>query len=212
MRRLESSDGIQIIIGADDVGTGAIAGPLAIGVCVVEAFAHQKLLEYGVKDSKKLSESKRKNIYYRLTQEELPFHFGYHIQYRAASTIDQIGIKQASFDCIEQAIAGYLSLYGEQLTTVYLDRGLKPKYFKNLAIPSHLTIIEAPRDGESLYPVVAAASILAKTERDTFMAALGNQYPHYGFETNAGYGGKKHQDAIRKYGPLQEIHRFSFLK
>lgn len=207
---------IRLVLGLDEVGRGSIAGPIAVGSFLIEESAHEKLLEYGVRDSKRLSPTKRRNVYYTFTQNEgsnrMPFHYSYHIEYRSSTAIDQSGISDVTFSCVEACIQRYLDQYGDQIVAIYLDRGLKPRKFRSVQLPETTQLIEAPAKGEDLYPSVAAASIMAKVERDFFMTQLGKQHPQYGFQSNSGYGSKQHYDAIKTYGPLPAVHRLSYLK
>ncbi len=175
--------------GCDEAGRGCYAGPVfAAAVILPKDFYHPIL-----NDSKQLSE-KQRNLLRPVIEKEA-------ISWGVASVnsreIDQINILKASWKAMHLAT--------EQLSTVpeiLLIDGNRFSTYKN--IPHHCIV-----KGDTLYASIAAASILAKTYRDECMLQLHEQYPHYGWRKNKGYGTAEHRKAIDEYG-LCEYHRKSF--
>ena len=187
-----------IQIGCDEVGRGAIAGPI-VGV----AYVCTGRREERVRDSKLLSSKNRAEIAKIICQEG----YGKWVEsWVSAKEIDTKGIEWANNLVLKGAVEGLIAL---ELPDVALDTievlidGSKPIY----GIPGikQRSIIQGDR---KIYEI-SAASIIAKTERDRWMS----QYTggtKYGFETNSGYGTKEHQEAIKEYG-LSPIHRKTFV-
>lgn len=178
------------IIGADEVGRGPIAGPVA--VCAIALPRTPRIL--GLNDSKKLPPSTRESIAIQIEQTAISFH----IEFVDAKTIDAIGIMGAlkqAFNCaitkVEKDIGG---------SDIVLIDG-NPLYIH----PKETNIIK----GDSKSASIAAASILAKVRRDALMDEISKQYPQYGFDSNKGYGTEPHRQAIKEFG-LTDIHRRSF--
>ena len=176
------------IAGIDEVGRGPLAGPV-VTACVSIPFS--KLIP-GVDDSKKLSEIRREALYPMLIENA-----------RYAKTawvtpqvIDEINILNATRRAMEEC-ASFLE------NGVFLVDAVKGLKLPGESIP----IIH----GDAVSYMIAAASIVAKVERDRYMARLHEQYPVYNFIKNKGYGTKEHIEAIRKYGPCPE-HRMTFIQ
>ncbi len=176
------------IAGIDEVGRGPLAGPV-VTACVSIPFS--KLIP-GVDDSKKLSEIRREALYPMLIENA-----------RYAKTawvtpqvIDEINILNATKRAMEEC-ASFLE------NGVFLVDAVKGLRLPGESIP----IIH----GDAVSYMIAAASIVAKVERDRYMARLHEQYPVYNFIKNKGYGTKEHIEAIRKYGPCP-AHRMTFIQ
>jgi len=175
--------------GCDEAGRGCLAGPVyAAAVILPPRFRHPLL-----NDSKQLTEPQRDKLRAVIEAKALAWCVGIASQ----QEIDDINILNASFLAMHRAIEG-LSKTPEAL----LIDGNRFKPYQN--IPHH-TIIK----GDGKYKSIAAASILAKTHRDEHMRALHEQFPHYGWERNAGYPTKEHRAAIAEHGTT-EHHRMSF--
>jgi ribonuclease HII len=176
------------VIGVDEVGRGSWAGPV-----VAAAFVYTKnsYLVPNVNDSKKLTLLQRKKISRELRKGK------YCIAQAEVEKIDSINILEATKFAINQAVND-LRLEGK---TIVLVDG----YYKEAFDFEYRCIVK----GDAKHYSIAAASILAKVYRDNLMKKLASQYPYYGFETNVGYGTKKHQDALAKYG-VCDIHRKSY--
>jgi len=178
-------------IGIDEVGRGPIAGPVTVCACMISPEITKKYK--GIKDSKKLSEKRREEIY-----KEIQDLVQYKVMSISAKEIDEKGI---SF-CIKKALAKSISIFPPD-TQVLLDGGLKaPPEFKN-----QKTIIK----GDEKEVCIALASIIAKVTRDRYMCKMAKKYPEYGFDEHKGYGTSKHYESIQKSG-LSLLHRKSFIK
>lgn len=175
--------------GCDEAGRGCLAGPVvAAAVILPEDFAHPLL-----NDSKQLTERQRELLRPIIEQEALAWGVGSV----SPEEIDQINILQASFLAMHRAIDDLilrpqLLLIDGNRFTPYPD------------IP-HECIV----GGDGKYMSIAAASVLAKTHRDTLMLSLATEYPGYGLEGHKGYPTPAHKAAIRRLG-LTPIHRKTF--
>lgn len=201
----------EFALGLDECGRGSIAGPISVGCTLIELGSDSYWWDLGAKDSKKLTAPKRERLYRNCIYEDHPFTFAFQIAYRPAIDIDNLGIAKATQLCVWDCLNSMFEYYQDQIKYIYFDRGLKPRKIEE-HVPEHMTVIEADKDGESKWASVALASVLAKVDRDLHMQQLGKQFQKYGFENNKGYESKVHEYAIRKYGLLPNIHRYSFCK
>ena len=184
------NNGYHVVCGVDEAGRGPLAGPVSAAAVILP----QNLMIDGLNDSKKLSEKKREILYDKIKNLALT----YAVAFATEHEIDEINILNATFLAMKRAVAK-LNLKPD---IVLVDGNKSPE----LEISTQ-TIVK----GDSLSASIAAASILAKVERDRLMKNLSKKYPEYNFEKHKGYGTKMHIDLIKKYGPC-EIHRKSFLK
>lgn len=185
-------EGKKYILGLDEVGRGCLAGPVvAAGVL----FDQDTAFKEGLRDSKQMKESER--LYWSDWVKENAIF--YHIEYAMQQEVDRINVLKASIAamlrCVDQAIAkGYtpdhLLVDGNRFTASLIP---------------HSCIVKG--DDKSLS--IAAASVLAKVERDAYMKNLHLDFPHYGWDTNVGYPTKAHREGIAAFG-LCEHHRKSF--
>ncbi len=178
-----------ILGGMDEVGRGPLAGPVA-ACCII--MPGDPLIEY-VNDSKKLSESRRTKIYPALIETAVD----YCVSFVAPEVIDSINILEATRLAFTNAFNGMKC----KPTDLLIDalQGLR------LDAEQHIMI-----HGDALSYSIAAASIVAKVQRDRYMAEMDAIYPEYQFAKNKGYGTAEHIAAIRKYGPCP-IHRRTFI-
>lgn len=179
----------EIEAGCDESGRGCLAGPVyAAAVILPKDFSHPLL-----NDSKQLSEAAR--------EELRPIIEFSAIAWAVASVrpkkIDSINILNASFLAMHKAIAK-LSMTP---TSLLID-GNRFTPYKD--IPHHCII-----KGDGKYASIAAASILAKTHRDTYMKRAAKKHPNYDWESNKGYPTLAHRAAIKKHGTTK-YHRISF--
>ncbi len=183
--------GFEVVVGVDEAGRGAWAGPVAVGY-----YAYQlgQVHFSGINDSKKLSPRRRAEKYDLL----IP-HGG--VIYQPAVEIDRIGIGVAITDAIFQILTNFSSQYGRKKVYFLIDG----QFATNL----HGEYELVPK-GDGLYYCIAAASILAKHGRDSLMLKLHTQYPDYGFDKHKGYGTALHKKKIAESGPLTGNHRYSF--
>lgn len=187
LERVFLDTGYDFVIGVDEVGRGSWAGPVVVGAFV---FSKDLKLVPHVNDSKKLT-SKRRNSLSQLLRKQ-----SFAIAQSDTKEIDSLNIVEATRLAIIRAI-DELSI---KKAIVIVDG-----YFKESFDFDYKCITK----GDEKHYSIAAASILAKVHRDDLMAKYSKQYPHYGFETNVGYGTRKHREALEKYG-VCEIHRKSY--
>lgn len=188
-RAFWTRDGV-ILAGMDEVGRGPLAGPVVVG-CVV--MPPEPLLSY-VNDSKKVTEKRREALYDRIMETAIEARTAWVFP----DVIDDINILEAT----KRAFAEAFSKMQTPITDVLIDA------LTGLSIPARQ---HALIHGDALSYSIAAASIVAKVERDRYMIEQDKLYPGYGFAQNKGYGTKAHIDAIRRAG-VTPIHRLSFLK
>ncbi len=187
------------VAGMDEVGRGPLAGPVT-AACVM---LPPDCLIAGVNDSKKLSKKKLLMLHDRIIEAALCWG----VAFVDEKTIDEINILQATKLAFKRAYESMASskAYAEcgfACGAAFVDA------VKELDIP----IRQIPLvHGDAICYSIAAASIVAKVERDSYMMEMAEKYPNYGFEKNVGYGTKQHIDALRLFGPC-ELHRRSFIK
>ena len=175
--------------GLDEAGRGCLAGPVvAAAVILPKDYTHALL-----NDSKQLNKHERDILRIEIEKDAL----AYAVAEASHEEIDKINILKASFLAMHRAI-DQLILRPEQL----LIDGNRFKKYQNLA---HHCIVK----GDGKYLSIAAASILAKTYRDDYMQQLHLEYPHYGWNKNAGYPTKLHRAGIEKMGATDH-HRKTF--
>lgn len=182
--------GYRLIAGIDEVGRGPLAGPVYACAAVFER-------DYsidGVRDSKLLTPEIREELAVRIRETALAIGIGQ----AGVEEIDRINIRQASFLAMRRAVAAlksapeYLIIDGEDVP--------------GMPCPGKGII----RGDEQSF-TIAAASIVAKVERDAFMCRLHEQYPFYAFASNKGYGTAEHIICLKRYGP-SPCHRRTFLR
>ena len=188
-----SKNSSLIIAGVDEVGRGALFGPVVAAAVILPNSALADLAIAGVTDSKLLSPSERQ----RLAVQIRSIAIAYRIGYASVREIDRLNILQASLLAMKRAIAK-LSI---QPDFCLIDG--------NQCIPGLLVPQQAVVKGDQKFTAIAAASILAKVWRDELMIRLGLRYPQYDFAANKGYGTVNHRQAIQKYG-ITPHHRTSF--
>jgi len=186
------SKGYKLISGTDEVGRGPLAGPVCVA-SVIMPLDEEHIID-GIDDSKKLSEKKREELYEKILQTAKYVK----VSYVSEKEIDQINILQAT----KKAMADSLCFPDVMPDIALVDA------VKNLDVAcKQLPIVK----GDAKSYSIAAASIVAKVERDRLMNEMAKKFPEYGFEQNKGYGTAKHIEALKKFGPC-EIHRKTFLK
>ena len=175
--------------GCDEAGRGCLAGPVYAAAVILPHDFQNELLN----DSKKLTEEERNKLRPIIEKEAI----GWAVATASNIEIDSINILNASFLAMHRAISK-LNMYPELL----LIDGNRFKQYPNI---EHKCIIK----GDGIYMSIAAASVLAKTYRDDFMLQIHNEYPHYCWNKNKGYGTLKHRNAIIDSG-FSPFHRKTF--
>ncbi len=187
--RALAEEGFQRIAGIDEAGRGPLAGPVSVAAVVLpEDYSHSVLT-----DSKNLSERRREELYEEITGDDRIHWASVLVD---APEIDEINILQATWAGMRRA---FLKL--EPPADIALIDGKPIKGFPT----EHRALVK----GDSLSLSIAAASIIAKVERDRLMKEYAEKFPEYGFERHKGYGTQAHREALREHGPCP-IHRRSF--
>jgi ribonuclease HII len=189
------------VIGVDEAGRGPWAGPVTSTAFWINPEQKDKLPK-SLTDSKKLSEVKREQIRQELCA---PVHRHlWAVKHSSVAEIDRLGILQATFLAMANSVSALSDLLLQKhklkVSMVLVDGKLLP--------PLDVSCQAVVR-GDSRSLSIAAASVLAKQARDELMRALATNYPDYGWQTNAGYGTKSHQNALQEYG-VTPHHRKSF--
>ena len=172
-------EGYKLIAGTDEAGRGPLCGPVVAAAVILPK---NYTLE-GLIDSKQLSEKKRDKFYEIIKKDAISYAVGVV----DAKTIDEINIYEASRKAMLEAIS---------------KLNVKPDYVLTDAMPLPMENSKAIIHGDALSITIAAASVLAKVTRDKMMYELDEKYPEYGFKNHKGYPTKKHLEAIKKYGIL----------
>lgn len=177
------------IAGIDEVGRGPLAGPVVACAVIMKKSSHIKF----VTDSKKLSRKKMLDLYEKIIKDAKAYAFGY-ANHRM---IDKINIKNATKLAMKDAVSKlFIKPDILLIDAEKIDTDIK-----------QLNIVK----GDLYEYQISCASILAKVRRDNIMINFSKIYPQYSFDTNMGYGTKKHYFGLEKYGPCP-IHRQTFLK
>lgn len=181
------NEGVTLIAGVDEVGRGPLIGPVVACACILPVNFYHK----DIKDSKKLSEKKREEMYKIIKENAISIGLGIVSE----KVIDEVNIYEATKIAMKEAIKNLNITPGH----VLID-AMKLE----LNIPS-TSIIKGDAKSES----IAAASIIAKVTRDHMLDEMDKEYPMYDLKNNKGYGTKKHLEALRTCGPCK-YHRVSY--
>lgn len=180
-----------VIVGIDEAGRGALAGPVVAGACVLtDEVSACDLID----DSKKLLPEEREAAFAWISKNCI---FGYGIVEN--TEVDTIGILGATEKAMQQAV----SMIADHVRPTYLMIDGRDKFWFDYP---HSSII----GGDGLEPCIGAASIVAKVLRDRLMREHTKTFPRYGFEEHKGYGAPLHIEAIQMFGPCA-LHRQTFL-
>ncbi|MFZ8865014.1 MAG: ribonuclease HII [Rickettsiales bacterium] len=180
-----------IVAGIDEAGRGPLAGPVVAAAVIFLKYASDYIAD--LNDSKKLTPKKRTELYNKLITDP---NICYDYAIITATEIDQINIFQATQKAMKLAVS---------------KLKIKPDYFlvdgnhKMISNNNAIPVIK----GDNISNSIAAASIIAKVIRDNMMHDLAIKYPQYDWLNNAGYGTKKHIEAIAKYG-ITKYHRKTY--
>ncbi|AXL12022.1 ribonuclease HII [Microbacterium foliorum] len=192
----------EIVISLDEVGRGALAGPVAVGAAVMDAAGARRRVPEGLRDSKLVTEKRRPDVAARATAWVQASSVGW----ASAAEVDQVGIMRALGLAASRAVQSVLDQgVAADGALVLLDGNHD---YLSAVHPTPLTVrpvIKADRDCAS----VSAASVIAKVARDTYMAELHDGHPAYQWNRNKGYASLEHRDAIRVLG-LSPHHRASW--
>lgn len=178
------------MVGIDEVGRGCLAGPL-----LVVAAEAKSDLPSGLKDSKLLSKKQREDFY-----EVLVSVCDFGEGWVSAAEINKQGLARSLKLGVHRALKSLDPSLDED---ILIDGAVN-------YIPAKFKKSRCEAKADNTYPIVSAASIIAKVKRDKYMAGLAQQHPGYGFETHVGYGTAIHRQAIAELGALEGIHRTIF--
>lgn len=182
--------GFKYIVGTDEAGRGPLCGPVVCAAVIFPSSYKNELIN----DSKKLKEKDREILYEEIIKNAL----SYKITIISPKEIDEINIYEASRKGMVESIKG--------LT-------IEPDYILTDAMPLY-DFFGIPQEalikGDAKALSIAAASILAKVTRDRIMDELDQKYPQYNFKKHKGYPTKEHLELLEKYGPIEEIYRYSY--
>jgi ribonuclease HII len=182
------AEGRLAVAGLDEVGRGALCGPVVAGVVILgDGFDTD-----GLDDSKRLTALQREALAARVREKARAFSLGV----ADPREIDRLNILRATYVAMQRAVAGLCVPPDLILVDALLVPGL---------VVSQKPIVK----GDALSVSIAAASVVAKVARDAMMRELDQRYPGYGLGHNMGYAADDHREALRRMGP-SEIHRRSF--
>lgn len=175
--------------GCDEAGRGCLAGPVFAAAVILPRDFHHPLLN----DSKQMTRKHREELVPIIEREAVT----YAVSSVSAEEIDRINILNASITGMHRALDCLTET--PQLILVDGNRFIKYKDIR------HICIVK----GDAKFASIAAASVLAKCNRDWFMERIAKEYPQYGWDRNMGYPTKEHREAIRRFG-ASPYHRMSF--
>ncbi len=184
----------SLIAGVDEVGKGCLFGPVFAGAVILNKANEKKLLNIGLKDSKKLNHQQRNKLVPLIKKYSIAWSIGQ----ASAREIDSLGIREAT----EKAMLRALEKFPSPPELILVDGTLAIRLWPG----KQKTQIR----GESHFASIAAASVLAKETRDELMKRLALKYSIYGIDKNKGYGTEIHRKCLIKAG-ASKLHRKSFL-
>lgn len=193
--------GYRCVVGIDEAGRGAWAGPVAAGaVCLPLERDDLMIALEGVRDSKLLTPHARESLIDAIKSTAR----GWGVGRAEAGEIDSIGIVPATLLAMQRAVANMIADFPQVDPDFLLIDSIKWR-----GLPDRLLDYRAIVKGDQLSLSIAAASVLAKVTRDRWMLDYDVQYPLYGFAAHKGYGTKQHQAAIRDHQPCP-LHRMTY--
>lgn len=196
------NSGYTHVCGLDEVGRGSFAGPVVVGAVV---FPKNSQMIEGLADSKLLKPRKREKLSVVIKEQA----FVWAVAEISVSVINKIGIGKATQMAFRKAVRS-LKVKPDYIVfdAFYNLSGAK---ISSSAYVAHLNRKKQKpiKDGDKICASISAASIIAKVHRDKLMRKLHKKYPEYGFAKHKGYGTKRHQEALKKFG-LSKVHRKSF--
>ena len=182
-------DGYKLIVGCDEAGRGCLLGPVFAAAVILPPGFISPLIN----DSKKLTAKQREEAYQIIIDNAI----AYGIASIEPDVIDEVNILNASRMAMQQAIKEMKHDFDLILTDCMKMKGYD------------VPVIDLVH-GDALSQSIAAASILAKVSRDRLCVELDEKYPMYNIKKNKGYGTKDHLEALKQYGPVKHLHRFSY--
>lgn len=185
----------ELVVGVDEAGRGPLAGPVVAAAVVL-----CKPRPAGLDDSKKLTAERR-----AILEERIRRRCAFGIGVVEVESIDTLNIFQATMWAMAQAVARLCEVIGCDPHQVLVDGNLTPAGRRaEWRWPARAVV-----GGDAIEPCISAASIVAKEHRDRLMREYARSHPHYGWDSNKGYGTPEHLAALREHGP-SPLHRRSF--
>jgi len=190
---IERFDGVMA--GTDEAGRGPLAGPVVAAAVVLTGRQKEALVKLGLKDSKRMKADRREALF----REMCEMGVVWRAQAASVETIARLNISAASLWAMKKSV----SKLPMSVELVVVD---------GLHVLPGLSVLQVPLvAADDLVPSVSAASVIAKTLRDSVMIALDRLYPQYGFAQHKGYPTEAHRNAVRKFG-LSPVHRVLFCR
>lgn len=187
----------RLVCGIDEVGRGPLAGPVVAAAVIIRRDEMPAEILAQINDSKQISAQKRAFLFEQIHK------FSYvALAECSVAEIDRINILQASLRAMKKAHDRLVKLVALPPLVALVDGNKAPKLGRGVDV---VTIVQ----GDAKSYSIAAASIVAKHYRDELMRKAAKKYPHYGWETNAGYGTAGHLKALEIHG-ITPLHRLSF--
>ncbi|MFA5503055.1 MAG: ribonuclease HII [Bacilli bacterium] len=181
--------GFSFVVGIDEAGRGPLLGPVVACALILPKDFSSDLID----DSKKLSQKKKEQAYKLLIANALDYGIGIV----SSQEIDELNIYQASRLAMIKALKALKHHYEVILTDA-------------MSIPFENVSFEALIKGDQKAQCIAGASIIAKVTRDRLMEELDAQYPLYGIKSHKGYPTRKHLKALKEFGPIKGVHRYTY--
>lgn len=195
-------DGGHLAVGgSDEVGRGSLAGPVSVGIVVVDASTGRQ--PAGLRDSKLLSCAAREELVPRIHRWAVAVAVGH----ASADEIDRIGLMRALRLAGERALAALPSLPSMVLLDGNFDWYRRPDRCLDSPLAQHSSEVELRIKADLHCSSVAAASVVAKVERDRLMTGMHDNFPEYGWSLNKGYATPEHMAALRDRGPSCQHRR-----
>ncbi|RJS44936.1 ribonuclease HII [Nocardioides cavernaquae] len=200
-------EGVALLAAADEVGRGALCGPVTVGMVLIDESTRSA--PSGVRDSKLLTASARQQLVPRIQR----WAMSYGVGHASPVEIDEFGLTAALRLAGQRALAQLAPSAGVVLLDGNHDYLSTPEQDALFGSPAPV-VAEVPRvvtmiKADLKCSAVAAASVLAKTARDALLIELAEEFPHYGWAENKGYSAPEHLAALATHGPTRH-HRLSW--
>jgi ribonuclease HII len=190
---LNNPNNEEVFVGVDECGRGCLAGPVVAAAVVWNPLTTDHEI-HEICDSKKITSKKKRDTLADFIRENA---VDYSISFVNNETIDEMNILRASHKAMIDALTSLSVNYDHVL--------VDGNSFPGVTNKKHTCVV----GGDNKYLCIAAASILAKTTRDSYMEELSKLFPEYKWDKNVGYGTKEHLEAIKQHG-ITQYHRLSF--
>lgn len=187
-----------VIIGTDEAGRGALAGPVTAAAVYLTQEQEDTLISMGLKDSKRISPHGREKLFSAMNDLRVMWR----VSMCSPEIIDKDNVLNASLHAMSCAVSGVARSTGGA-ECVIVDGNQR---ITELNLPQWVLV-----KADDLIPCVSAASVIAKVIRDRLMVILSGKYPGYELDVNKGYPTRKHMDSVRRLG-LSPIHRRTFCR